>query len=423
MADTLESNASAARLVDATVQRTLTLHICAELMRGAAAALAVFLPFLARKHFNASVTETFILTVSMPVMQFFTIYWHRVFQAISMRAYIAIIGLTMSLPLLLMSQVTTLTPLIVLWLISAFGGTGGGGAITPVTATILRTCYPESYRGRAYGLIGVFRFAGIMLGGYLVGRVSVEDPTAYRYYLPIMSLLLMAAMCLYIRIAPQRDGDGGLREALDEWWKPVVESLGVLRVDRNFRAYEGAYMLYGVGWMICYALLPLISTDRLLLNENDYSLATTVALQAMMIVLLFPAGRIADRVGPVRLVSVAFLILTAYPLLLAIVWSFASLAGVTVFYAIGMVGVHLGWTLGPVHFAPDTEQAPRYLAVHATLVGVRGIVFQGLGVWLYAVNDRSAVIPLLIASVGFFLAAIQMRRLGGRIRREGATSH
>lgn len=409
------------RLDDTTVQRTLIIHVCAEVMRGAAASIALILPFIARRHFDASVTQTFILTVSMPVMQFFTIYWHRVYQTISMRSYITLIGATMTIPLLVMSQVSTLTPLIVLWLISALGGTGGGGAITPVIATILRTCYPERYRGRAYGLVGAFRFGGVMLGGFGIGIWSYHDHTAYRYYLPIIAILMAAAMVLYVRIAPMRPGDGRVAEAFAKWWKPITESLSVLRIDRNFRDYEAAYMLYGVGWMISSALLPLIGNDELKLSDLDYSLATIVAFQAMMIVLLFPAGRIADRVGPVKLVSIAFLLLTAYPILLAIAYSFASLLGITIFYAIGMVGVHLGWTLGPVYFAPDSDQAPRYLAVHATLVGIRGILFQGFGVWLYAVTGSSAV-PLAVASLGFLLAATQMHRLGGKLKRQTRAS-
>lgn len=419
MEDNPAANTPIARLDDDAVQRTLTIHICAEIMRGAAASIALILPFIARRHFDASVTQTFILTVSMPVMQFFTIYWHRAFQTISMRGYIMTIGATMALPLVMMSQVSSLNPLIALWLLSAFGGTGGGGAITPVIATILRTCYPESFRGRAYGLVGAFRFGGVMLGGFLIGLWSEHDPTAYRYYLPILAALIAGAMTLYIRIAPSRPGDGRFAEAFSKWWRPITESLTVLRVDRNFRDYEASYMLYGVGWMISTALLPLIGNDELGLSDSDYSLATIVAFQAMMIVLLFPAGRLADRMGPVKLVSIAFLVLTIYPVLLALAFSFESLLAVTIIYAIGMVGVHLGWTLGPVYFAPDSDQAPRYLAVHATLVGIRGILFQGFGVWLYTVTGGSAI-PLAIASVGFFLAAAQMRRLGRKLKTQAA---
>lgn len=413
-------NSISAPLDDATVQRTLIIHICAEVLRGSAATIAIFLPFIARSHFEASKTQTFILTVSMPVMQFFTIYWHRVFQNIPTRRYIAIIALTMAIPLLAMSSVTTLPLIMVLWLISAFGGTGGGGAITPVTASILRNCYPENLRGRAFGLIGAFRFGGVMLGGFGIGYWSEHDPMSYRFYLPMFGILILIAMALYMVIAPQRQPTAQLRDAFSQWWKPATDAVSVLKTDRNFRDYEGSYMLYGVGWMISYALLPLIGHDKLNLSDDQFSIATIVVFQAMMILLLFPAGRIADRHGPVKVVSVAFLIMTAYPLLLALAFSYESLIVASVIYAIGMAGVHLGWTLGPVYFAPDSDQASRYLAVHATLVGVRGITFQGLGVWLYTWTG-GATIPLGVAAIGFFLAAAQMRKLGRRLQHANDT--
>lgn len=415
MQDAAAVNPPAHQLDDAAVQRTLLAHICADTLRGVAASVAIFLPFFARRHFDASNTQTFILTVSMPVMQFFTIYWHRVFQTVSSRRYIALVGMTMSVPLLAMSLVSTLNPIIILWLISSFGGTGGGGAITPVIAAILRNRYPEHMRGRAFGLVSAFRFGGVMLGGFCIGVWSEYDPMSYRYYMPILGVLVGIAMLLYVYITPHRPRERSLASAFSQWWKPITESLGVLKSDGNFRDYEVSYMLYGVGWMICYALLPLIGNDKIGLTDADFSTATIVTFQAMMIVLLFPAGRIADRFGPVKVVSVAFLILTLYPTLLAFADSFATLTGVTILFALGMAGVHLGWTLGPVYFAPDSEQAPRYLAVHATLVGVRGILFQGLGVWLYAITG-SASIPLAFAAVGFLLAATQMRRLGRKIK-------
>ncbi|MCB9858154.1 MAG: MFS transporter [Phycisphaerales bacterium] len=398
---------------DATVQRTLTTHICAEVLRGAAASIAPILPFIAKLHFGASNTQIFLLTVAMPLMQFFTIYWHRVFKSLSTRAYLLLIATTMTAPLLLMSRMTTLNPIIALWLISAFGGAGGGGAMTPVMASILRGCYPDSLRGRAFGLIGAFRFGGVMIGGFLVGRWSEADHTAYQYYLPIAAILIGCSMMLYTRITPRRVAAGRLADAFSQWWKPITESVSVLKEDRNFREYEKAYMNYGVGWMICTVLLPLIGY-KLGLKDEEFSVATVVALQAMMIVLLFPAGRIADRIGPVKLVSFAFLMLTLYPIMLAAAFSFGSLTAATLVYSIGMVGVHLGWTLGPVYFAPDSEQAPRYLAVHATLVGVRGLVFQGLGIFLYWLTGGTWI-PLGIAALGFLLAAHQMRRLGARL--------
>lgn len=403
---------------DASVRNVVIAQACAEFMRGAASSITLILPFVARRHFEASSMQVLILTVAVPVMQVFTIFWHRLFRNISTRSYIATIGATMTIPLVIMAFQSSLNWMIPLWLVAAFGGAGGGAALSPLNASVLRTRYPQAIRGRAFGIIGAFMFAGVMTGGYVIGRLSEYDFTTYRYYLPAAAMLMAAAMTIYRRIAPNRQRVGGWPGAINGWWRPLAESTALLKSDRNFRDYEAAYMSYGIGWMICTALLPFIGHDRLNLSDEHYSNATIVTFQAMMILLLFPAGRIADRIGPVRLVATSFLVLTIYPAFLIFVGTYHQLQFASALFAVGMVGVHLGWTLGPVHFAPDPDSAPQYLAIHGTLVGVRGIVFQGFGVLLYTLTG-GAVIPLVIGGLGFVGAAWQMRRLGIRLGKFG----
>jgi Na+-transporting NADH:ubiquinone oxidoreductase subunit NqrE len=82
----------------------------------------------------------------------------------------------------------------------------------------------------------------------------------------------------------------------------------------------------------------------------------------------------------------------------------------TAVYGIGMAGVQMSWMLGPVALAGSPEKVPQYVAIHATLVGVRGILFQCLGMALYRLTG-SFTWPLLLAAAAFAWAAAQMVRL------------
>jgi hypothetical protein len=80
---------------------------------------------------------------------------------------------------------------------------------------------------------------------------------------------------------------------------------------------------------------------------------------------------------------------------------------VSVVYGIAHAGASMGWMLGPVALAPSQDRVPQYVAIHATLVGLRGAIFQALGVALYWLTG-SFEAALLVAAGGFIWAGWQM---------------
>lgn len=67
----------------------------------------------------------------------------------------------------------------------------------------------------------------------------------------------------------------------------------------------------------------------------------------------------------------------------------------------------MGWMLGPVSLAPSADKVPAYVAIHATLVGLRGALFQLVGVALAKLSGGFTW-PLVIASLAYVWAAWQM---------------
>jgi len=411
------------------MRRTLAMHVFAWIFRGMIASVALTLPFLARKHFDAGKWTFLIIVSCMNLMQFFTIFWNRLYQRVSSGHYVITIGLIIGIPLIAMGFFTTLVPLTICWVIAAFGGAAGGVAFSPLNGDLLRNCYSEGIRGRAYALIGIAQFVGVIIGGAIMGWYSDTDPFAYRYIYPSFAAGLVITLTILYRILPKRPAQAPTAISLQmlrrTLWEPIADLGNLLGQDRNFRNYEISFMSYGVGWMVVSALLPLICNDRLGFDYREFSSSTIIFFQATMILLLFPAGMIADRFGPIRLASGAFLWLTSYPLLLMTVAllfdetardvSTIWLAAASIIYAIGMVGVHLTWSLGPVSFASNPSEGSRYLAVHGTLVGVRAILFQSLAIMLYELTG-GFTIPLAFGAAGFLFASFWMHRLGGTMR-------
>jgi MFS family permease len=134
-----------------------------------------------------------------------------------------------------------------------------------------------------------------------------------------------------------------------------------------------------------------------------------------MLLVTPPLGWLQDRVGPVRLSCLAFTLLAVYPVLLLAATGTSTLAVASFVYGLGMAGVQFGWMLGPVALAGSPEKVPQYVAIHATLVGVRGIHFQFLGMAFYKLTG-SFIWPLVVAALTFAWAAWQLWQLQDALR-------
>jgi hypothetical protein len=82
-------------------------------------------------------------------------------------------------------------------------------------------------------------------------------------------------------------------------------------------------------------------------------------------------------------------------------------------YGLAMAGVNIGWTMGPIYFA-GSRDAARYMGVHVTMVGIRGLVGNPVGLLLLeTVGSRGA---FLVAGGCFAAAAVLAWRLDRELR-------
>ncbi|MFN9993572.1 MAG: hypothetical protein ACK54H_09510, partial [Phycisphaerales bacterium] len=112
--------------------------------------------------------------------------------------------------------------------------------------------------------------------------------------------------------------------------------------------------------------------------------------------------------------GLSFLLLSLYPIGLIFANDADSLWWVSLYYGLAHTGASVGWMLGPVSFAPSPEKVPQYVAIHATFVGIRGKVFQVLGVFLYEYT-HDFTIPFVIGAISFVWSAWQMFALDRRM--------
>jgi MFS family permease len=363
--------------------------------------------------------ETTLVTAAVPTFMMLSIFWNELLRRVTLRTYLLIFWIVAVFPLGCIGFVHSYWQLLACHIVATLGL----GGWSPVNGMLLKHFYTDAIRGRAFAVLNSVTLASGVAGIYLVGVWLEADPDAFRIYFPAAALVQVVGVVLLVRLA-RRTGAREMAVATGpvSWatlLRPVLHMSQVLRSNRTFLRFENAYMTYGAAYMLCDALLPVLATAKLGMRYEEYATSTQVVLKSTMLVATLPMGWLLDRLGPVRISGLAFAGLALYPLLLFAAPGPLGVGIASLAYGLGMAGVQMGWMLGPVALAGTPEKVPQYVAIHATLVGVRGILFQGLGMLLYQWTG-SFFWPLIAAAAAFLLAAEQMRRLNRLMRGTGS---
>lgn len=389
----------------------LKLHLWATPFIALQAAVFQMLPVLLRSHFRADEWQTVISTAAISITLVLSVIWNELYRRMSSRGYLVLLWASAIAPLAGIALCYRAWSALFFIVIAA---TGFGG-MQPFSGDILRNCYPPIARNRVFSVVQMVTQFTVMVGTYLIGLWLHFRPDSFRLYLPVGTVLVGGGMWLMYRITRkqlfiERQQARPTEPLLTSLRLVYHNMLKVFREDSIFRRHETAFSIYGLGWMICWALLPFLCVDKLRLNYEEVARSTQTALQLTLMVTMLPMAYLMDRFGPLTTVAWSFAALAFYPI--GLMWAFDanSLTIVTIVYGVMLSGVNLAWTLGPIFLARDASQAPTYLAIHATMVGIRGLIGQFPAVALYRWTGDLRV-PLGVAVVMFAWGAVIMFRV------------
>ncbi len=297
---------------------------------------------------------------------------------------------------------------------------GAAIATVPHRGALLRTNYPKHVRGRMFGLFLIANLLAAAVAAKGAGYLLDADPTWVRVIYPAAAACGITAFLLMGRIRWRRSREArrlaarateSISRAMRNAWR---ETFRILREDKAFRTYERAFMLYGLGFLASVGLIVLYADERLGLSYDAFTSAQSVSFPLAQIAGAALLGRVSDRLGVVRTTAVSFALLACFFALMPLVGSAAQLAAACVIWGVAMGGVNIGWSLGPLHFAPDGE-AHMYGAVHFCLVGVRSLIGPFLG---YVMRKQFGFAPAFAVSAALVttaaITAWRLRRVPSR---------
>jgi hypothetical protein len=176
-----------------------------------------------------------------------------------------------------------------------------------------------------------------------------------------------------------------------------------------FRRYMLAMSVFGAGHLMLTPLLVVCLDDVLGLSEIVQVALTTAVPVVVMPFAIQPWARLLDKHHVVVYRSIHAWVAVAGALLLAtavlaqspvLLWPGALLMGIS------LAAGSLGWSLGHNDFAPRGEET-RYMALHVTLTGLRGLTAPPLAILIY--HGLREALPgfeawSLVLPAGFILA-------------------
>jgi len=286
------------------------------------------------------------------------------------------------------------------------------GVLT-VRSALWRANYPRYLRAKITAKLElpmslILAFAGSLIGWLSAG--SIENVRIL--YIVLISLGLLGA-----NFYRGLEIKGAEKLALSEKnlsateggfsWKMLYS---ILKKDKPYRHYIYTMFIFGSGNLMFMAPLILIINDQLGIPQWQQVLITsslplaalpfTIHLWAKklnhMHIIQYRAVHSWSFVAAIALFNVASIFDAAW-----LLWPASFTFGTAV------AGAVLGWNLGH-HDYTTPERASRYMAVHVTLTGVRGLIMPILGVniyqWLKLYSSEWAkytlLLPLLLSMMG-----------------------
>jgi MFS family permease len=301
--------------------------------------------------------------------------------------------------------------------------------VDTVRSVVWSVSYPRHLRARVTGRIMVNGTIALAASGLLLGWLLEREGAWYRVAILGAAVAGIAGSAAFrgMRVRGERRLLEDERERLREGAR--FDLAGVRRLlesDPRFRRYMLAMSVFGAGHLMLTPLL-VIGTDDVLGASEIVQIAVTAALPALVMPLAIqPWAWFLDRHHVIVFRSVHAWIAVAGAVLLvaavlarvpALLWPGALLMGVS--HAAGS----LGWSLGHNDFAPRGEET-RYMALHVTLTGLRGLLAPPVAILAYHGLHRlrpgaepwALLLPVALIAAGAWLFTAMRRSWGDASR-------
>ncbi len=260
--------------------------------------------------------------------------------------------------------------------------------VDTVRAVLWSANFPRRLRARITGRIAVNTSIALATGGLVLGWLLERGEPWFRVWIVAAACCGLVGSIAFRRFRVRHEGALLAAERarlVDGASFSLAGVRELLARDAAFRRYMYAMSLFGAGNLTLIPIL-VICFDEVLHLPSFWQIAVTTAVPVLVIPFAIqPWAAYLDRHHVIAFRSVHGWVLVAAAILLVaaillhvpfLLWPGALLLGVS------LAAGSLGWSLGHNDFAPRGEET-RYMALHVSLTGLRGLLAPPLVVAAY----------------------------------------
>ena len=174
--------------------------------------VASLMAVLARKRFGAGDWQTLMITAAVPTLMITAVFWNHLLRRIPLRRYLAIHWACTMIPLAVAGLSNSFPFLLTFHILAAIGAAGW----SPIAGELLRRFYGDQVRGRAFGLINVAMFLGMIALSITIGRRLDANEDIFRIYLPGAAVAYGLGILILRRLVRSTGVERERRKELDD---------------------------------------------------------------------------------------------------------------------------------------------------------------------------------------------------------------
>lgn len=283
--------------------------------------------------------------------------------------------------------------------------------IVTLRTTVWQANYPRENRAIVAGKIATVQALVLASVAFSIGQVMDIDNQSFRWVYPVAASFGIIGAWIYSKIrvknhaAILKDERASIRLVSYLPWK----TFHLLIEDGAFAKFMGCQFILGVGNLMLMAPLIVILSNQFQLDYLGEMLIVTI-IPIVMIPLSTPFwAKFFNKAHILTFRSVHCWFFVLSSLCMGISIAMHSVAGLWIgalVRGIAFGGGVLAWNLGHQDYAP-VEQSSRYMGLHVTLTGIRGLIAPAFGMAIYTfLLARGVEAGPIVFYIGASLSAI-----------------
>jgi len=259
--------------------------------------------------------------------------------------------------------------------------------IVTLRTTVWQANYPRENRAFVAGKIATVQALVLASVAFGIGQAMDIGEDSFRWVYPIAAGFGIIGAWIYskIRVDNHRTLLNNERATSEDVSFLPWKTFRLLIEDRSFAKYMGCQFIFGVGNLMLMAPLIVILNDQFQLDYLGEIFIVTI-IPILMIPLSTPLwARLLNKTHVLTFRSIHSWFFVVSSLCIGISIALHAVSGLwigAIIRGVGFGGGVLAWNLGHQDYAP-VEQSGRYMGLHVTLTGIRGLLAPAFGMGLY----------------------------------------